>query len=741
MATPAPSPTSEPAAQATPAASPTPTPELPPVEVVGPLLVLTELLGPAPGRADGEGKNRRVILHDIGLNRHWVAFEYRNPLSAPDGDRSAVQPTGESLIVWSEGQIHRVGLNGTVEALLLDDDAIRDVRVSPDGAKVAVVRGGAGELLVLDAATGEEVRWVYGPATPLSVTSDWRLHLGDWHADGNAVSVSAGGQTAIVALDGPIRVLPDYSEISPDLRYALQFGMGIRGRNRHEVAWTSIDVLDVETGRVLATVSDESGVIPPDEWRDRIATFWLPNSGEPVFHLLSAGPMVLDAQSGELHPLTHQIRSRERSRLDTACYFGDERGTACDARYDGTVIWQGAAGWTEYIGIIEDPRNSELHGISPTPTIRDGEQPPPPARAEMVGPLLVYEVRGEHQDVSDGTSGLLSRSTRRVIVFDEGTGHSWSLFNDVKDVQLARQGVVLWASSFVAPGSPLLYVHPDGRSDRLEDSWSWAHEYRVSPDGRKLAMHLGSSSDGTTSTPAGLVVLDVATGARTMRLSADEIAAAADLDTAVSWVLNLPSVETWTSDSGILVELRDGEDWDPNPAVWHVVVALDGAILAVPCEVEFSGRVRSCFSPDGRYYVARSYDARGGWYGFDVIELSTGEVLHSVDGIRIADDRAREWASPVHFAWPTRSSAPYYFSFEILRRDHGEPVIDISVLDITTGEIEVMDSTEYLARFYPPSRATTDCPAHPAKPCDILLDGEVIGEGRWPRVLGFIELD
>ena len=52
-----------------------------------------------------------------------------------------------------------------------------------------------------------------------------------------------------------------------------------------------------------------------------------------------------------------------------------------------------------------------------------------------------------------------------------------------------------------------------------------------------------------------------------------------------------------------------------------------------------------------------------------------------------------------------------------------------------------MDSTEYLARFYPPPRATTDCPDHPAQPCRILLDGEVVGEGRWPRIIGFIELD
>ena len=73
--------------------------------------------------------------------------------------------------------------------------------------------------------------------------------------------------------------------------------------------------------------------------------------------------------------------------------------------------------------------------------------------------------------------------------------------------------------------------------------------------------------------------------------------------------------------------------------------------------------------------------------------------------------------------------------------EHAARHAEVSALDATTDEIEVMDSAEYLARFHPPSRATTDCPAHPAQPCDILLDGEVIGEGRWPRIIGFIELD
>lgn len=48
---------------------------------------------------------------------------------------------------------------------------------------------------------------------------------------------------------------------------------------------------------------------------------------------------------------------------------------------------------------------------------------------------------------------------------------------------------------------------------------------------------------------------------------------------------------------------------------------------------------------------------------------------------------------------------------------------------------------DYLARFHPPPRATTDCPENPGHSCRILLDGEVVGEGRWPTIIGFVELD
>ena len=81
------------------------------------------------------------------------------------------------------------------------------------------------------------------------------------------------------------------------------------------------------------------------------------------------------------------------------------------------------------------------------------------------------------------------------------------------------------------------------------------------------------------------------------------------------------------------------------------------------------------------------------------------------------------------------------FLFDVRRLGRNAEHAEVSVIDVETGEIEVMDSEEYLARFHPPPRATTDCPPNPARACRILLDGEVVGEGRWPTIIGFIELD
>ena len=739
--------TAEPVAEATPTASPAPAaapvPTLHAAEVAGPLLVLSQFVSATVEPANRTVETRRVILYDIGLDRYWVASEYRDDRSRANRDRPAVQPAGTTLMVWSEGQLSRLALDGAVEAVLLEDAALRDVLVSPDGAKVAVLLDRPGVLLVLDGTSGEERLRVDATHPSLGASSERPLELNGWHADGNAVGVSSGWQRAIVALDGAIRVLPNYPEISPDLRFALRFGTFVRGRNRHEAAWSSIDVLDTTTGRVLWTISDEQGVTRPTEWMDRITTFWLPNSGEPVFHLISTGPVILDTQTGEMRPMTEGTRRRERGRLESSC-GADYRDTACDVRYDGRVVWEAAGGWTQYLGLIEVPDDFEVQSVAPVPVAREIAPPPPPARDEIVGPLLAYEVHGDYEYVSDGVGGFRSRPTRRVIVYDEGSERSWSLFNDADEVQLADGGVVLWNNSLVSPRSALSYVTADGRVDALLD-WVRPGNFRVSPDGRNVLVQFYGGSTG----PARIEVLALPSGDQVLRLETAEIVSAAGFAPATSWGLSLPYAgeNGWISDaSAVFVGLLDysEEVYDTDLPQTNLVIALDGSVHVAPCGVEYYGRALSCLSPDGRY-TARGRTASSSdyvsenWRSFDIIELATGSVLHSVDGVSIWQSWQREWASPDHFAWPTEVIGSFYF--EVLHRDGGAGGVHISVLDVTTGEIDVMDSGDYLGRFYPPPRASTDCPEHPAHPCRILLDGEVVGEGRWPRIIGFIELD
>ncbi len=149
----------------------------------------------------------------------------------------------------------------------------------------------------------------------------------------------------------------------------------------------------------------------------------------------------------------------------------------------------------------------------------------------------------------------------------------------------------------------------------------------------------------------------------------------------------------------------------------------------------------SNLSPDARYIV-RGYRESGtgyhrawNWRHFDIIEFDSGQVLWSLETDGYLQAYHWEWATPTHFAWSS------HFWFEIRRPDGDAERADVSVIDVTTGEIAVMDSADYLARFHPPPRATADCPQNPAHLCRILLDGEVVGEGRWAAIVGFIELD
>ena len=740
--TPAPTPTVTP----TPAAVPTPEP--PPVTVQGPLLVLSERVGDAPPRRGDEIETRRVYIYDLAEDRYWAAFDYENPRTrigvAGEESRSAVQPAGTSIVVWSGEQVRRMGLDGVTQAVLFEDDTIRAIRVSPDGAKVAVMHGEPGTLLVLDARDGAEVLQVASGDPNLGTLRyggrDGMLNLGDWRADSEAVSVTGGdysgprAHTAVLWLDGNIRVLGEGLIVSPDLRYAIQVGRQIAGwPKNHQPYWDRLTVLDVETGDVVWTIAEEQGL--------QLSLYYGPWFGRYVTLDYNA-TRLLDTETGEIAPRTPGLERQVEGAVISTCGLSDSYGSsACYVQHAERVVWEGEFEWTHYLGMVEVPGSIELRGIDPLPVTREIAPPPPPGRDEMVGPLLAYEVHGEYE-YRHGEGRPEPRATRRMIIHDEGTGRSWLAFTYQNP--LAHWGYSPGAAQpalggFVAEiEQRLIYYALDGQSRTLHERWPEA--FRVSPDGRRLAVSHYADSDGTVRVPSDVIVLNLPTGDRALRLTSDEIVAAEGLDPDAAWSVSLPGAGAWTADSAhIVVGMLDWRDEYHEPAESLVVVTLDGAARSLPCDRP------ACLSPDARYIV-RGRDGAGreygpySWRSFDIIDFETDRVLWTTGTPNLLAHYHWEWASATHFAWSSGGSGGA-FIFDGYRLPRGATRAEVSVLDVTTGEVEVMDSAEYLARFHPPSRATTECPPHPAQPCRILLDGEVIGEGRWPRIIGFIELD
>lgn len=278
-------PAATPAPTVTPVPSPTPTATLPPtptatlpgpaVTVTGPLVVFSERL--EEGELVGEDRwveTRRVYVYDVGADNYWAAFDYRHarePAGISSGYHfSAVRPAGTKLIVWSDGQVRRVGLNGSTEAILFEHDWIRTIKVAPDGTKVALTYGVPrdGEVLprglcVLDTATGAELLHIrYGDALlqPLRDAAHAEsFALGAWHADSGSLSLigrklacgwcDPPAPAAIISLDGGMRMLPEGWVLSPDLRYALRRGEiagYMAGKHAQPAVREGFDVMDSE---------------------------------------------------------------------------------------------------------------------------------------------------------------------------------------------------------------------------------------------------------------------------------------------------------------------------------------------------------------------------------------------------------------------------------------------------------------------------------------------------------------
>ena len=230
----------------------------PSVSVAGPLAVFTTDSGEVWTDAEGWSRARDVYVLDTATDTYWRAFTWRGEVAT----------AGERLIVRDERQVRRVGLDGRGARVLYEGAGIAGVAVSPDGAKVAVLAED-GALTVLDAATGGALLRVADQTeltASLPETDARSFSLEGWNAASDRLAVAANDptgevRTAIFTLDGALRLLPpNAGNLSPDFRHAIRprgevcsFPLGL-----HE--WGSgFDVIEVENARIVRTVLAPEG--------------------------------------------------------------------------------------------------------------------------------------------------------------------------------------------------------------------------------------------------------------------------------------------------------------------------------------------------------------------------------------------------------------------------------------------------------------------------------------------------
>ena len=381
-----------------------------------------------------------------------------------------------------------------------------------------------------------------------------------------------------------------------------------------------------------------------------------------------------------------------------------------------------------------------------------------------MGPLLAWSETGGYETEVDAAGAVRFHQLRRVMVYDEGTGRSWRAFdyrypppNSVYispkvQVQIARTGFTIWVEDRWRTGT-VQYVTFDGSETVLVED-SGIRDVLLSPSGEKAVIQLGndSSPSGTLlffSLPSGVESLRVESSGLDfgISLSGDGYDEETSTDLALlRWSTEEASLSTTAiihpdvdlSTQGSWNSLQYWGDYRPG------VLTLDGSLHALPEDME-----ERAPSPDFRHavrwrtesgeYVAYLDESRT---SFDIIEFASGRVLQTLPAEWAGTHYSRwawGWASPTRFAWAPANS----FDFDL-----GLPAEncsdEINVLDIHTGEVETLTGREHLARFQPPAaaeRASVSCPAERIEPCSVLLDGEVVGEGRWADVIGFVELE
>ena len=260
-----------------------PRPDPPPVvTATGPLVVFTVASHAVVWRDEGGWRRAEdMYVLDTATDRYW-----RAATRWPDwgSERGGVLLAGGGLIVWDEQQVRRVGLDGREEAVLYEGKTLRDLSVSPDGSKVAILVSKT--LIVLDATTGALLHHLYLPrflSESLPDATNSAYALAGWNAASDRIAFAASDRSlaeetrmAILTPNGTVHVLPPNAGYpSPDFRYAIQPHDGRNGNfhlSRYPYdpywswgwVWSGFDVFETASGRVVRTVTatDDTFTMP-----------------------------------------------------------------------------------------------------------------------------------------------------------------------------------------------------------------------------------------------------------------------------------------------------------------------------------------------------------------------------------------------------------------------------------------------------------------------------------------------
>ena len=798
----APAPTATGTATAPPSPSPAPTT----------LAVFSTLVSEAY-REEGWEWARRVYVIDTGTGTYWRVFDYLY-----EGTTRLLTANGS--IVFADGErVRRFALDGRDETTLYEGEAIRELSVSPDGAKVAFTD--ADGILVLDVASGEQVlraRHDAELAALLPDASDTSFSLERWNDVGNAIAITAsdGGtrnRTGILALDGELQVLPrNRGNLSPDFRHA------IRNRLTDTTGYgvvSGFEVIELESGRAAHTVIADADtfVIPWPGWwlgPDRFSWFEMSRKigDSPCRYDLTArpreagnvtaahtcigpigiayndiaaweegfdgesaivGPRILDVASGAIRMPAQDEWRRMRAdapRLSTRGFCGFRQGGAtCSLLYQGRPIWTGPD--LEAIGLIEPDEPFAPRGVEVRAVPRPSAPQPPPARAEMAGPLLVWSEAGGYEAETGDDGAERFHALRRVMVHDAGTGRSWRAFDyrypppsyayihPTVQVQAARAGFTVWVEDGWNAGA-VRFISLEGRETTLAQGGG-ARGVLLAPSGERAIVRTGAED-----MEGALLIFDLPSGRLHRRIDLSVLRARSlfpdEWRGEGEFRLDLVPARWSEDETRISVVAIRYPDWDLSGLASYNslqysgdyltgVLSLDGSFRLLPPDV-----IERALSPDFRY-IARGRNPAGefvsrweSWEGLAIIDMATGRVVRSVPvgertGMALRDDDWG-WTADGRFAWGPGISAPPETRWAPPRPprppgDEDDPH-PVELLDVRTGGIERVAPDEY----FTDERASASCPEDdPIGRCSVLLDGEVVGRGQWAQVIGVVALD